>query len=241
MEKIEIKWREELGLVLSQIYGNFKFYGIDFSIILRNGMSAEYEEVWTATLIVNEYSFEEKRIELAVPNYQYEDYKHLKAYIEANISDLLAELGVVPEKKRGHQVVSMMQEVIRQSYRNYPRVIIAGGRDFDDYDYMCRCIDGLLYDKEAIDTPIKVVSGMDKGAATLGIRYADEHEFATILFPANWKEHPSIAGFLRNEDMLMVATHLIAFWDGKSHDTQHIIEIAHTKGIPVYVFDAGML
>ena len=78
---------------------------------------------------------------------------------------------------------------------------------------------------------------MAKGADTLGIRYADEHKLTKILFPANWKGYHRIAGFLRNNDMLSIATHLIAFWNGKSNGTKHMIEIAQMKGIPVWVFE----
>ena len=78
---------------------------------------------------------------------------------------------------------------------------------------------------------------MTKGTDTLAIRYADEHKLTKILFPANWKKYPLIAGFLRNEDMLSIATHLIAFWDDKSNGTKHMIEIAKKKGIPVWIFD----
>lgn len=70
---------------------------------------------------------------------------------------------------------------------------------------------------------IKIISGMANGADSLAIRYADEHKLTKILFPANWKAYPRIAGFLRNNDMLSIATHLIAFWDGKSSGTKHMI------------------
>lgn len=40
-----------------------------------------------------------------------------------------------------------------------------------------------------------------------------------------------------SENMLSIATHLIAFWDGKSSGTKHMIEIAQMKGIPVWVFE----
>ena len=43
--------------------------------------------------------------------------------------------------------------------------------------------------------------------------------------------------FLRNEDMLSIATHLIAFWDGKSSGTKDMIDIAQEKGIPVWIFN----
>ena len=36
---------------------------------------------------------------------------------------------------------------------------------------------------------------------------------------------------------LSIATHLIAFWDGKSSGTKHMIDIAQEKGIPIWVFN----
>jgi hypothetical protein len=89
---------------------------------------------------------------------------------------------------------------------------------------------------EFVSKEIKIISGMALGADALAIDYADKHKLTKTLFPANWKRYPRIAGFLRNEDMLSVATHLVAFWDGKSSGTRHMIEIAKGKGIPVWVF-----
>ena len=77
---------------------------------------------------------------------------------------------------------------------------------------------------------------MAKGADTLAIRYADERKLTKVLFPANRGKYPRIAGFIRNEDMLRIATHLIAFWDGKSSGTKHTIEIAQKKGISIWIF-----
>ena len=78
---------------------------------------------------------------------------------------------------------------------------------------------------------------MAKGADTLGIRYAEEHKLTMVLSPANWKKYRRKAGILRNMNMLVTATHLVAFWDGNSHGTKHMIEIAKAKGIPVWIFD----
>lgn len=123
-------------------------------------------------------------------------------------------------------------------YQEASRVIIAGGRDFDDYEYMSTKLNELFKDPNTFNNKtIKVISGMAKGADFLAIRYADENKLTKILFPANWRVYPRIAGFLRNNDMLSIATHLIAFWDGKSSGTKHMIEIAQMKGIPVWVFE----
>ncbi|MBQ8423091.1 MAG: DUF2493 domain-containing protein [Coprobacter sp.] len=130
-----------------------------------------------------------------------------------------------------------MEELYRQAYRDAHRVIVAGGRDFDDYEFMSQQLDELFWGGSNFDAgQIKIISGMAEGADILAIRYADEHRLTKILFPANWKYHHRSAGFLRNEDMLSIATHLVAFWDGKSSGTRHMIEIAREKGIPVWVF-----
>ena len=133
---------------------------------------------------------------------------------------------------------SYLSEKYLNDYQEASRVIIAGGRDFDDYEYMSTKLNELFKDQNMFNNKaIKVISGMAKGADTLGIRYADEHKLTKILFPANWKVYPRIGGFLRNYDMLSIATHLITFWDGESSGTKHMIEIAQMKGIPVWVFE----
>ena len=132
-------------------------------------------------------------------------------------------------------VKNMMSELYRDAYLNSYRVIVAGSRTFLDYDLMCRELDNLFWiSPEFENRDVKIVSGMADGADTLAIRYADEHQLTKILFPANWKSYKRIAGFLRNEDMLLIATHLVVFWDGKSSGTRHMIEIARAKGIPVW-------
>ena len=132
-------------------------------------------------------------------------------------------------------VKSVMSELYRESYLNSYRVIVAGSRGFFDYDLMCRELDELFWvSSEFDDGDIKIISGMADGADSLAIRYADERKLTKILFPANWNKYHRVAGFLRNEDMLSVATHLVVFWDGKSSGTNHMIVIAKAKGIPVW-------
>lgn len=127
---------------------------------------------------------------------------------------------------------------IKASYINSYKVIVAGGRDFADYAYLKEKLDEVLGSLGDLDSHlIEIISGMAKGGDTLGIRYAEEHKLTMVLYPANWKKYPRMAGILRNMNMLVTATHLVAFWDGKSHGTKHMIEIAKAKGIPVWIFD----
>ena len=183
-------------------------------------------------------------IELGVPTYDDEgkevNWKVLADY-KPIIVDIYHEAHILKKnvmELRGPKENSprLKSEQHRASYLNAYRVIVAGSRGFFDYELMCRELDRLFNESRMFaGREVKIISGMADGADSLAIRYADERKLTKILFPANWKRYSRVAGFLRNEDMLSVATHLVAFWDGKSSGTYHMIEIAQAKGIPVWV------
>ncbi len=114
------------------------------------------------------------------------------------------------------------------------KVIIAGGRDFNDYDFLLREVDKILVWKY-ID--IEIVSGTANGTDKLGERYASEWGFPVKQFPANWGLYGKSAGYIRNEEMAKYSELLIAFWDGKSKGTKHMIDLANKHGLKVEVIN----
>ena len=110
------------------------------------------------------------------------------------------------------------------------RVIIAGSRDFSDYDVLKSYADVKLSNISRRDS-IEVVSGCARGADTLGERYAEERGYGIKKFPADWNRYGKSAGYLRNVEMAEYADALIAFWDGKSKGTEHMICIAKKSWI----------
>lgn len=110
------------------------------------------------------------------------------------------------------------------------RVIIAGSRSFDDYDMLVRTMDMVL---QNITDEIQVVCGMAAGADTLGERYAKERGYKIAYFPADWKKYGRAAGFNRNVEMAKNADALVAFWDGKSKGTKHMLDVAKRNGLRV--------
>ena len=116
------------------------------------------------------------------------------------------------------------------------RVIIAGGRDFNDYELLKRKCDDLLYQRK-ITNRIVVVSGAAQGADRLGERYARERGYAIDSHPADWNTHGKSAGFIRNSEMANSANALIAFWDGKSHGTKQMIDTAKSRGLDVRIIN----
>ncbi len=143
------------------------------------------------------------------------------------------------EPDEDKNIARTMTQLYIDSYLNAYKVIITGDHDFKDYDYMSEKLNELLWCSDIFkEQDIKIISGTEEGTETLAIRYTDEHDLTKILFPVNRKEFSRMAVMLRNRDMLTIATHLIAFWDGKSDETKQIIELARKKGIPVWVFTA---
>ena len=111
------------------------------------------------------------------------------------------------------------------------RVIIAGGRSFKDYDRLCSICDYMLQNQRDIE----IVSGTAMGADKLGEQYALERGHKIARFPAKWDEYGRAAGFIRNEEMAKYADGLIAFWDGKSKGTGHMIDLAKKYNLKIKI------
>ena len=109
------------------------------------------------------------------------------------------------------------------------RVIIAGGRDYHNYDTLLEAIEEAKFQ---IDV---VVSGGAIGVDALGERYASEMNLPLAIFQADWQTHGRAAGPIRNRKMSENADALIALWDGQSKGTKNMIETATKKGLLVYV------
>lgn len=111
------------------------------------------------------------------------------------------------------------------------KVIIAGGRDFDNYDLLREKCDNILRNQDEVI----IISGGAKGADSLGERYAKERGYSTEVFHAKWEEHGKKAGPIRNQEMAINSNALIAFWDEKSKGTKHMIDTATDKGLLVRI------
>lgn len=107
------------------------------------------------------------------------------------------------------------------------KIIVAGSRDFTDYNLLKIKLDFYI----GKHSDIEIISGTARGADRLGERYAEEKGLTLTRFSADWKKYGKRAGYLRNEEMAQYATHAVIFWDGKSKGTAHMIELCKTYGI----------
>ena len=109
------------------------------------------------------------------------------------------------------------------------KVIIAGGRDFDDYLLLLQAV------VKADFGITEVVSGGAPGADTLGELFARDLDLLLKRFPADWKRLGRAAGPIRNGEMAQYADALIAMWDGVSTGTANMIKQATERGLKVHV------
>jgi len=109
------------------------------------------------------------------------------------------------------------------------KVIIAGGRDFNNYELLKQKCDYYL---QFIEDEVMIISGCAIGADTLGEQYAKERNLKIDSHPANWDKYGKSAGYRRNKEMVDIASAAICFWDGKSKGTKHTINLCKEKGIP---------
>lgn len=114
------------------------------------------------------------------------------------------------------------------------KLIVAGGRDFVNTQVMITVLMDLV-EKGKIDPNPELVCGMARGADMLAYSLWANHNMKIHTFPADWKAHPRSAGYIRNADMGNFADVLVAFWDGKSKGTKHMIDYMRKLNKPVYV------
>lgn len=115
------------------------------------------------------------------------------------------------------------------------KTIIAGGRDYHNYNFVETMLNYFI--KDHIIT--EVVSGGAKGADALGERYAKEYKIPLKVFPADWDKHGRSAGPIRNAQMGDYADQLVAVWDGKSKGTKNMIDYMNKLKKPVFVIWVG--
>lgn len=119
------------------------------------------------------------------------------------------------------------------------RVIIAGSRNFNNYEMLCEKMKKV---QEKISIK-EVVCGGARGADSLGARWAKENNIPVKYFLPDWNSYGIIAGIIRNHQMGDYADYLVAFWDEKSRGTEDMINYMRTIGKhgEVFIYRTGSI
>jgi len=114
------------------------------------------------------------------------------------------------------------------------KLIVAGGRDFADYDLLSAELFALAENAPEGVERIAIVCGMARGADALGYQFARNESATVYKFPADWDTHGKAAGYKRNQQMAEFSDGLLAFWNG-SNGTAHMIKCMERLNKPVRI------
>lgn len=114
-------------------------------------------------------------------------------------------------------------------------VAVIGSRDWPrNTDLIRRVLNDLW---EHVDQDLTLVSGAARGADTIAEALFTGAGMPTLIFPAQWDVYGRSAGYRRNHDIVANADLVLAFQLRGSAGTQHSIDIANQKGVPVIVWN----
>lgn len=115
------------------------------------------------------------------------------------------------------------------------RIIIAGSREYNNYEEAAKLIDKFI--KDVNSSNVVIVSGGAKGADKIGEEYAARNDLDCVVYKANWGKYGKQAGIIRNGEMAKNADCLLAFWDGESRGTYNMVNTAKKRKLKVRVFN----
>lgn len=111
------------------------------------------------------------------------------------------------------------------------RIGIVGSRGFTDYEFMKQ-----EFLKRYVPENVECIfSGGAKGADSLARKLANDLGIEIVEILPDWDKYGKSAGFIRNKVIVGSSDELLAFWDGVSKGTQHSINLANQRGIPVSI------
>jgi hypothetical protein len=117
------------------------------------------------------------------------------------------------------------------------RILVCGGRSYDDrtrlFRFMDRVLETIGGTGETQRRDVVIIHGAARGADTLADDYARERELRVIRYPADWKTHGRGAGPIRNKLMLTESPHVIIAFEG-GNGTADMIRQGKKAGVPVY-------
>lgn len=116
------------------------------------------------------------------------------------------------------------------------RIVICGGRHFNDYEQLKTTITNFLKQRKIEIENVEIVSGHCQGADMLGEQYAKEYGLNLTIFPADWQRYKRKAGPIRNKQMIeyIMQTEnkaVIAFVSENSKGTKQTVLLAKRVGI----------
>lgn len=82
----------------------------------------------------------------------------------------------------------------------------------------------------------EIVSGGAAGVDKCAEKYAFENNIKFTVFLPDYNKYGKAAPLKRNLDIIDYSDMVLAFWDGKSHGTKHVIKNCKNRLVPIKIF-----
>ncbi len=112
------------------------------------------------------------------------------------------------------------------------RVLVTGGRDFNDRELLCEALDRL----HAAHPFTVLIHGDANGADRLSGEWATLRGIEVEAHPADWKKHGRAAGPIRNQKMLEEKPELVVAFPG-GRGTADMVRKAKQAGLEVVMVE----
>ena len=112
------------------------------------------------------------------------------------------------------------------------RVAIVGSRDYSEL----KAVADYVY---ALPPDSIVISGGAVGVDSRAEAVAKARGLRVVSFRPNYELHGKRAPLVRNEAIAIDCDRMVAFWDGESRGTMHVVGIAQRLGKPVEIITEG--
>ncbi len=110
------------------------------------------------------------------------------------------------------------------------KLAIVCSKTFDDYEYLKNIL------QWHIISCTQMLGGGAKNSINLVKRYAVERGILFKEFATNWDQIGNSAGYAKDQQIANTCNELVAFWDKKSQDTKHVVDLVDKTGKPVYIY-----
>lgn len=106
---------------------------------------------------------------------------------------------------------------------------VVGSRGFTNYELLKTELDKIKNIRDIEE----IVSGGAEGADKFAEKYAKDEKIKMKIILPDWKNYGKRAGAIRNEQIIVYSSDVIAFWDGLSPGTKITINLAEKYNKPV--------
>lgn len=114
------------------------------------------------------------------------------------------------------------------------KLAVIGSRDYLDRKFVFEILSRFIKKYPSVRF---IVSGGAVGPDLISESFARKNNLSRLIFRPEYKKHGKSATFKRNFEIIDSAEYVIAFQKNKSKGTQHSIEYALKKKLPIVVFN----